>query len=367
MEAVLANPKASIESLMALVLERHGVTLNKQLRLVYRARNLVRSGKAVVKRNILPSQDAPLPEMQFVRRHARDKKPSPEPKKLKNQDRMAWTDVLVESLLIERVVKHGKQFVEAGEQSQHRELWEIIRSEFNAMHEATVTVTQLRAKFRYLQEQYLKVRGDEEAAARDASKLVIYPRRWDMLVEYFGVEARQGIPNVGADHEEGIAAGENGSQAVSVTMGQLDNRVLAQSVSQTVPAYVQTPQLQPTSVLDYPAHVQAVHETQALVVRQAPSSALSEVAPKRRRVNPSEAQIDLRPVLNVAPPDSASDLAQTLETIQSVQDDMARSMDSMKHVVEQSNQVIRGLEQALTQSNQVNTALLDFLRRQPPA
>ncbi|KAL3663630.1 hypothetical protein V7S43_011516 [Phytophthora oleae] len=363
MEAVQTNPRASIESLMAVVLERHGVQLDKQLRLVYRARDLVRSGKAVANRNLLSSLDAPLPERQFVRRHTRDKKTSPEVKKPKNQDRMAWTDVLIESLLIERVVKHGKQFVAAGEQAQRRELWEIIQNEFNAMHDEAVTVPQLRAKYRYLQEQYRKVRAEENEAERDASKSVIYPRSWEMLVEYFGDEGSAGV-----DHEEGVESEGNGSQTVT---NQLDNGLPAHPapfVLQSGPAFVQAPQLQPVLTPVYSASVQAAPQTQALMVRLPSSPVRSDVASKRRRVGPAEAlalQQDPRAVAGAV--DSSSDVTQKLESIQNVQSDMARSMDGIKHVVEQSNQVIRGLEQALNQSNQVNAALLDFLRRQPSA
>ncbi|KAF1784204.1 hypothetical protein GQ600_12170 [Phytophthora cactorum] len=365
-EAVRANPKASIESLMDLVQERHGVSLQKQLRLVYRARGLIRNGK-VVNSNLLPSQDAPLPERQYVRCRATDKKASPEPKRPKSAGRMTWSDALVESLLIERLVKHGEQFVDAGDQSQHRELWEIIQNEFNTMHAETATVTQLRAKFRYLQEQYQKVCAEEDAAARDATKLVIYPRCWDMLAEYFGEEGVHSCPDVGVDHEEVLATEANASQALSVP-GQVDNQLSAQSaplVPQITPASVQAPKQPPV----YSAPMHAVPQSQSLVVRLASSPMQTDVVAKRRRLSTSETSVvqqDLRPLANAAP-DAANEVARKLETIQSVQSDMARSMDGMKQVVEQSNEAIRGLQQALNQSNQVNTALLDFLRRQPSA
>ncbi|KAG1696544.1 hypothetical protein DVH05_018237 [Phytophthora capsici] len=361
METVQTNPRSSIESLMAVVLERHGVQLDKQLRLVYRARDLVRSGKAVANRNLLSSPDVPLPERQFVRRHTKDKKASPEIKKPKNQDRMTWTDVLIESLLIERIAKYGKQFNAAGEQSQHRELWETIQNEFNAMHNETVSVLQLRAKFRYLQEQYRKVRAEEKEAERDARKSVIYPRCWEMLVEYFGDEGDMGV-----EHDGGVEAEGNSDQTAS----PLGNGQLAHPppfVLQSGVAFVQASPQQPALNPIYSTSSQtAPHQTEALMVRLPSSPVQSDIAAKRRRTNSPEVlplHQDLRTGDSAADPSNA--VAQKLETIQNVQSDMAKSMDGIKHVVEQSNQVIRGLEQALNQSNQVNTALLDFLRRQP--
>ncbi|ETL49422.1 hypothetical protein L917_01062, partial [Phytophthora nicotianae] len=360
-EAVQTNPKASIECLMDLVLERHGISLQKQLRLVYRARDLIRNGK-VVNSNLLPSQDAPLPERQYVRCRAREKKASPEPKRPKSAGRMNWSDALIESLLIERLVKYGEQFVDARDQSQHRELWEIIQREFNTMHDEAVAVTQLRAKFRYLQEQYVKIRGEEDAAAKDPTKLVIYPRCWDMLAEYFGEEGVHSSHDVGLDHEETVVKERDANQALSVP-GQLDNQLPAQSaplVPLTTPSYAQASMAPPI----YSAPVPAAPQSQSLEVRLASSPDV-----KRRRLNTSETSVvqqDLRPVANAAP-DATNEVAQKLETIQNVQSDMARSMDGMKQVVEQSNEAIRGLQEALTQSNQVNAALLDFLKRQPSA
>jgi hypothetical protein len=379
--AVQANPKASIESLVALVREQHGVALDKQVRLVYRARELVRNGKAVVRSNILPSEDAPIPPRQFVRRHAKEKKMSPEPKKAKNPDRMAWTDVLIESLLIERLVKHGQQFLEAGEQSQHRELWEIIHKEFNEMHEENVTVTQLRAKFRYLQEQHMRVRGEEEEATRDVSKTVIYPRCWDMLAEYFGDDVPRSSPSVGVDHEEVVTkeGNDDNHQAVDAP-SQVENRLAAQltpvqtaSVQSAMPTQsvsTQNMQLMPMQPV-YAYSIPAQADPQALVplVRQVPSPE-RDVAPKRRKLEPQDVsaaqqEATQATLSDAAPSREAPDVVETLETIQSTQFEMARSMDGMKQVVEQSNEAIRGLQQALTQSNQVNAALLDFLRRQP--
>ncbi|GMF19260.1 unnamed protein product [Phytophthora lilii] len=366
--AVQENPKASVESLMALVLERHAVSLDKQIRLVYRARDLVRTGKVVARSNILPSQDSPLPPRQFIQRHIRIKKAPPEPQKTKNPDRMAWTDTLIESLLIERIVKHGKQFVEAPDQSQKRELWGTIHREFSAMHALKVTVTQLRAKFRYLQEQYLRVRAEEEEAAKDPDKLVVYPRCWDMLAEYFGDEGTQGSPSV--DVEPDAVLPEAGiSQAVSLPL-QVENGfpVPAQSVTVQSAAMPSVP-VQPSfaqSVPVYSAPMQVFPQTQATVARQEPMPVRSDMPQKRRKVNPPQAAVAQQDShaaasANVPP----SDVAEKLETIQNTQTEMAKTMDGMKQVVEQSNEAIRGLQQALSQSNQVNAALLDFLRRQP--
>ncbi|KAK1941871.1 hypothetical protein P3T76_006935 [Phytophthora citrophthora] len=361
MEAVQTNPRSSIESLMGVVLERHGVQLDKHLRLVYRARDLVRSGKAVAGRNLLSNPDVPLPERQFVRRHTKGKKTSPEIKKPKNQGRMTWTDVLIESLLIERIAKYGKQFIAAGEQSQHRELWETIQNEFNAMHNEAVTVLQLRAKFRYLQEQYQKVHAEENEAERDASKSVIYPRCWEMLVEYFGDE-----DNVGVDHGGGVETEGNCNQTVASQPDNVQPAHPAPFVLQSGAAFVQAPPLQPVLNPVYSTPAQAAPQTQTLMVRPPSSPVLLDVAPKRRRVNPPEVlTLHQDQHTGASAADSSTDVIQKLETIQNVQSDMARSMDGIKHVVEQSNQVIRGLEQALNQSNQVNAALLDFLRRQP--
>lgn len=303
-ETVQSNPKASIEALLATVLERYGISLEKQIRLVYRARDLVRNGKAAVRSAILPSQDAPLPPRQYVQRRI---KSAQEPKKVKNPERMAWTQTLVESLLIERVVKHGREFVESGEPSQHRQLWDVIRRDFNTMHQLSVTVTQLRAKFRYLHEQYIKVRADEEEAERDAEKLVVYPRCWDMLAEYFGDDIPHSSPSFEVEEkEEGGVAEATDSQVVSASTSTGDI-VAAQSASvpfvqsvplhsvafQSVPmqtAYQALPLQSVTqSTPVYSASTQvAVSQSQASVVRQEPSP---EVAAKRRRLVPPEATV----------------------------------------------------------------------------
>ncbi|GMF55175.1 unnamed protein product [Phytophthora fragariaefolia] len=380
MEAVHANPKASIESLVLTVLERHGVTLEKQMRLVYRARDMVRSGKAVVRNTILASHDAPLPPRQFV--HRRIKAP-PECKVPKNADRMAWTQALVESLLVERIVKHGREFVEAGELSQHRELWEVIHRDFNAMHQMSVTVTQLRAKYRYLQEQYVKTRAEEEEAEKNAEKLVVYPRCWDMLAEYFGDEVLQSSPSF-SEVKEGILTDTSNGQEVSAPTA-VETSVPAQSAPasfvQAVPlqpaafqaAPVQTTfqsaPLQPVptqSAAVYSASTPpVVPQTQASVIAQDSSP---DVAPKRRRVNPSVAHAGQQEpqfvVSNLTP--VSNDVVEKLETIQTTQNEISKCMDGIKQIVEQSNQAIGSLQQALNQANQVNAALLDFLRQQPP-
>ncbi|EEY61526.1 uncharacterized protein PITG_01840 [Phytophthora infestans T30-4] len=346
-EAVRANPKASIELLMDLMLERHGVSLQKQLRLVYRARDLIRNGKKV-NSNLLPSEDAPLPERQYVRCRATEKKPSPEPERPKSAGRMTWSDALVESLLIERLVKHGEQFVDAAGPSQHRELWEMIRREFNTMHGEAVTVTQLRAKYRYLQEQYVKFRAEEEIAAKDPNKLVIYPRCWDMLAEYFGEEGVHNHADVGVDDEEVLVKGATTSQGFIVP-GQLEDSQLSAQSTALVPQITSAP----------PVNSTPLQASQSLVDRQASSPVQTDMVAKRRRLNMSETSI--------VATDSSIEAARKLEAIQNLQSDMARSMDGMKQVVEQSNEAIRGLQKALDQSNQVNAALLDFLSRQPSA
>ncbi|KAE8883959.1 hypothetical protein PF005_g8508 [Phytophthora fragariae] len=382
-EIVQSNPKASVDALLATVLERHGVSLEKQIRLVYRARDLVRNGKAAVRSSLLSSQDAPLPPRQYVQRRV---KTSQEIKKLKNPDRMAWTQALVESLLIERIVKHGREFLESVEPSQHRQLWDVILRDFNAMHQLSVTVTQLRAKFRYLQEQYIKVRAEEEEAERNAEKLVVYPRCWDMLAEYFGDEVPHSSPSLEVEKDEVLVAETMDTQVVSAASSTGD-MVAAQSAPvsfvQSVPLQavafqsvsMQTPfqpiPLQPVAqsapVYSVPTQV-VVTQTQASVIRQETSP---EVALKRRRVNAPVAQQEPRTaespyaIPSNAPP-VPSDVVEKLETIQNTQNEMSKSMDGMKQVVEQSNEAIRSLQQALNQSNQVNAALLDFLRRQPP-
>ncbi|KAH7469356.1 hypothetical protein PRIC1_000158 [Phytophthora ramorum] len=374
MAAVQASPKASIESLVALMLERHGMSLERQVRLVYRARDLVRNGKAVVRNNFLLSQDAPLPTRQFVHRPV--KKDPSETKKPKNLDRMAWTDILIESLLIERIVKHGAQFIEAGHQSQHRELWDIIQKEFNEMHDVTVTVPQLRAKFRYLRDQYLRARADEEEAARDTDKLVIYPRCWDMLAEYFG-DVPRSSPGVDVNNEEVIEAEPATNQAIQSAPVSILSVPFQQALVQPVPFQstpVQAVPMQSDTMQIIPAQPSPVYsppQAQLPVTQQTSSPARSDAASKRRRLT-LEASV-LQPesrlgAFNPAPaavPPVSSDVAVKLETIQSTQREMARSMEGMKQLVEQSNEAIRSLQQALNQSNQVNAALLDFLRRQP--
>ncbi|POM79303.1 Hypothetical protein PHPALM_3064 [Phytophthora palmivora] len=366
MEAVQVNPKASIESLVALMLERHGVTLEKQVRLVYRARDFVRSGKTVA-RNIVLSSDSPLPPRQFVSRPSREKKVSPEIKKEKNSDRLSWSDDLIEALLVERLVKYGKEFAEAKNQQQRRELWERIHESFNAKPGVKVSVTQLRAKFRYLQEQYMKVRTGEEEFSRDPIKVVIYPRCWDMLGEYFGEDMAQCNPNVDVDHYDGVVTEANDSQAVNEP-----SQVISQLPAQPTPPFtqplpsvlLQTSPTQPASIPVYSTLAQTVPPTQAPEVRQE-SSTHSDVSPKRRRLNSPEgcSNASSIPVLS----DGTGDVAEKLKAIQSTQSEMARSMDGIKQVVEQSNEAIRGLQEALSQSNQVNAALLDFLKRQPSA
>ncbi|OWZ02305.1 hypothetical protein PHMEG_00026155 [Phytophthora megakarya] len=338
MAAVHANPKASVESLVALVQEQYQFSLEKQIRLVYRARDFVRSGRALV-RNILPSKESPLPPRQFITRHARDKKMFAEVKKDKNSDRMSWNDELVEMLLAERLHKHGKEFLEAGTQQQMRELWGLIHQEFTAKTEVNVTVTQLRAKFRYLQEQYMKVRAEEEEFSRDPIKVVIYPRCWEMLVEYFADET----PHTDTSVEVEQQTESNGIQMPV----QSAPPPLTHPTQNT---FMLMAPLQPGSAM-YATPGQAGPPTE--------STTDPDVNPKRRRLNSTEAP--------ASQAEGTSAVAEKLETIQSTQSEMARSMDGMKQVVEQSNEVIRGLHDALNQSNQVNAALLDFLRRQPSA
>ncbi|KAG6611485.1 Mutatorlike Transposase [Phytophthora cinnamomi] len=353
MEAVQTNPKASIEALVATVLERHGVPLEKQIRLVYRARDLVRNGKAVVRSSILPSQDAPLPPRQFVQRRV---KTSQEAKVLKNPDRMAWTQTLVESLLIERIVKHGREFVEAGEISQHRQLWEVIHKDFNAMHQLSVSVTQLRAKFRYLQEQYVKVRAEEQEAERDAEKLVVYPRCWDMLAEYFGDEAPHISPDMVEAKEELDVMNPANSQAMSISTNA---GAIVATQSGPVP-FVQSMQ----SVAFQPVPVQTPFQSSALQSIPAQSTPVFS-APTQLVVSQTQASVIQQETSPEVASKGEGDVVEKLESIQNTQDEMSKSMDSMKQVVEQSNEAIRGLQKALNQSNEVNAALLDFLRRQP--
>ncbi|CAH0487247.1 unnamed protein product [Peronospora farinosa] len=88
MAAVQANFTTSIESLVTTVQAQHGVVLDKQIRLVYRARDLVRKEKAVARSNMLPSQDAPIPIRQFVRCQGTEKKTSLQPKTINT--RVDW-------------------------------------------------------------------------------------------------------------------------------------------------------------------------------------------------------------------------------------------------------------------------------------
>ncbi|CAI5724155.1 unnamed protein product [Peronospora destructor] len=368
MAAVQANSATSIEALVATVQEQHGVTLDKQIRLVYRARDLVRKGKAAARSNMLPNQDVPIPIRQFVRCQGREKKTLSLPKKINTSGRLVWTDILIESLLMERIVKRGKQFIETEEQKQHRELWEIVTKDFNAKHNVNATVTQLRAKFRYLQDQFFRVRNEKTDATKDSEKVVVYPRCWELLVEHFVDEESQRNPNVNKDDTRPIT---NDSQIPSMP-SEVNNDVPVQSdpvsLIQPNPVVVNMPPVQPVLAQPTPIDLspgQDVSQTQVSMTRQVPLPVLPNMASKRRRKNSPEAatiQQNQHSVVS-SNADAVCRIAEQLDVIHTNQRDMVRFLDSIKESMNQSNEAIRDLQQTLNQSNQVNAALLDLLQR----
>ncbi|KAL7682895.1 hypothetical protein Plhal304r1_c045g0125381 [Plasmopara halstedii] len=276
------------------------------------------------------------------------KKGLPDPNMLKSAGRMMWTNILIESLLIQRLVKYRRQFDETVEQSRHRELWKNIENEFNAMHDETVTVLQLRSKFKYLQDQYLKIRAEEEAT-HDSNKLVIYPHYWDLLAEYFGDEVSHHSQSVDEDNENIALTEMNGGETPNL-MNELDTQRSGQ-LGPYVPPSNENTQIQPSL---YPIPTQTVSQTQFPVTEL---ETMTDGPTKRRKVNTS---IDLpSPTIGIL-----KEVSQSLKTFQSVQRNIAQSVEDMKQVLEQSNEAIRGLHHALNQSIQVNAALLDFLKRQ---
>lgn len=348
-EAVHANPKAKIESLIALVEQRYGLSLAKQKRLVYRARDMVKQGNPG-RGNILDSEDSPLPPRQFVRRRRWERKEqqSTPPGKA---ERMVWLDVFVDTLLTERLKKRGQEFVDATTQKQRRDLWADIQQAFNATHNMSLSADQLRVKFRLLRDEYTRTRAQEEEATQHPDTAVVYPRRWDVLVRYFGENAGQNSEAEGQEADD--------PDNVEVYDGEAEEEeTLSNAEASEVIQTESTPGLQagPSSKrrrLDMSASPNGLQDQPAasLIPEQFPVTLLVP---------------DQAPAASIAADQAPSTLVhERLDSIQNLQQEMVRSMTGMQQAVQQSTEVMRGLQQALDQSNQVNAALLDFLKRTP--
>ncbi|CAI5737839.1 unnamed protein product [Peronospora farinosa] len=218
--------------------------------------------------------------------------------------------------------------------------------DFNAKHNVNATVTQLRAKFRYLQDQFFRVRGEKIDATKDSEKVVVYPRYWELLLEHFVNEEPQRHASVDRDDTRPIS---NDSQIPSMP-SEVNNDVPVQSdpvpLIQPNPVVVNMPLVQPVPAQSTPIDVAPVQEgsqTQVSMTREISSPVLPNTASKRRRKN----------TLEVA-------------TIQQNQQSVVSSnADAVCGIAEklESNEAIRGLQQTLNQSNQVNATLLEFLQR----
>ncbi|CAI5727480.1 hypothetical protein KXD40_005608 [Peronospora effusa] len=172
--------------------------------------------------------------------------------------------------------------------------------EFNAKHNVNATVTQLRAKFRYLQDQFFRVRGEKIDATKDSEKVVVYPRYWELLLEHFENEEPQRHASVDRDDTRPIS---NDSQIPSMPVRRRKNSL------------------------------------EVATIQQNQQSVVSSNA------------------------DAVCGIAEKLEVIHTTQREMARFLDSIKESMDLSNEAIRGLQQRLNQSNQVNATLLEFLQR----
>ncbi|RLN11150.1 hypothetical protein BBJ28_00018721 [Nothophytophthora sp. Chile5] len=327
--AVRENSKISIDALMTLVEERHGISLAKKRRLVYRARDLVKSGVDVGEYASADGNASP-PRREFVHRRKVMKKATPN----KNPERMVWLDGFVETLLRERTRRHAASFSQATTQARERELWDQIQHTFNLTHSLSVTVIQLRAKFRLLQEQYTRTRGEEEEASRDASKAVAYPSGWATLVQYFGAESGR---RSGDDQQAGVATASSSNEEDDEDESNVDSR-RSQRRTHSLDTTQESPLIQHASFLI------------------------------RRNVTIPE------PSVAMESPQSAAALAtadasvqEQLTTMRSLQQEVLQSVKSFQRTVEQSTQVMKGLRETMEQSNQVNAELLEFLKSRSSA
>ncbi|RLN71926.1 hypothetical protein BBJ28_00023724 [Nothophytophthora sp. Chile5] len=325
--AVRENSKISIDALMTLVEERHGISLAKKRRLVYRARDLVKSGVDVGE-YASAGGDASPPRREFVYRRKGVKKATPD----KNPERMVWLDGFVETLLRERMRRHAASFSQATTQARERELWDQIQHTFNLTHNLSVTVVQLRAKFRLLQEQYSRTRGEEEEAGRDASKAVVYPSDWATLVQYFGAESGR---RSGDDQQAGVATASSSNEEEG------ENNVDSRRSQR---------------------HTHSLDTTQESPLIQHASFRI------RKNVTIPEPSVAMEsPQSTAALATADTSVQDQLTTMRRLQQEMLQSVKSFQQTVEQSTQVMKGLQETMEQSNQVNAALLEFLKSRSSA
>ncbi|KAG6610633.1 uncharacterized protein IUM83_06657 [Phytophthora cinnamomi] len=101
-------------------------------------------------------------------------------------ERIEWSDALVESLLFLRMHKYGPAFKGSKSKAQLTAAWTHILDDFNEENRRSCKVSQLKNKFQGLKTTFNNIKASEPQTGNSTEHPLEYPSIWPTLIMYFG-------------------------------------------------------------------------------------------------------------------------------------------------------------------------------------
>ncbi|KAE8904798.1 hypothetical protein PF005_g29262 [Phytophthora fragariae] len=223
-------------------------------------------------------------------------------------ERIEWSDALVESLLFLRMHKYGPAFKGSMNKAQLAAAWAHVLDDFNEENHRSCRVTQLKNKFQGLKTMFNNIKASEPQTGNSTEHPIEYPSCWPMLIMYFGDLTGMGNRDFGQ-------TGSNNSEA-----------------SATEPAE------QPRTVITEGS----ANKRQARKRKMDLASAVALIAESlSSRLNANEGTNEMQPIMTK----------------------MARMEEQLTGLVANQQHTLELMQASIDGSRQVNAAILAFMQR----